>query len=68
MPVALSVWLDHYLTAGGGDMTIALAGFLSLLLFAVAGLARFSGGRLEQRGASETLLPGVAAPFAPYAY
>ena len=49
-------------------MTIALAGFLSLLLFAVAGLARFSGGRLEQRGASETLLPGVAAPFAPYAY
>ena len=60
VPVTLSAWLVHYLTVGGGDMTTVLAGFLALLLFAVAGVARFMGGRLEHRGVSETLLTGVA--------
>ena len=60
VPVTLSAWLIHYLTVGGGDMTTALAGVLALALFAVAGVARFTGGRLEHRGVSETLLTGAA--------
>ncbi len=61
VPVTLSAWLVHYFTTGGGDLPTALAGLLALVLFAVAGTARFLGGRFEQRGISETLLTGVAA-------
>ena len=64
VPLVLSAWLVHYLTADGGDINPGLAGLLAFVIFAAAGVARISGGRLEQRRVSETLLTGVAPLFA----
>jgi predicted MFS family arabinose efflux permease len=55
----VGAWLIHYLTEGDG-MTVALAGLLAFLMFAVSAAARDLGGTLSARGVSPVILVGMA--------
>jgi predicted MFS family arabinose efflux permease len=56
IPLVLSAWLVHYLTAGDGGVSAATAGALSFALFGVCALTRDVAGKLIARGISYVLL------------
>jgi MFS family permease len=59
IPLVVSAWLSHYLTAAGG-LTPGVAGILAFLLFGISTVVRLGSGRLAARGFSPTALAGVA--------
>lgn len=57
--VTVGAWLVYYLTVEG-DESVAIAGLLSFLIFAVAAPARIIGGQLDHHGVPRRVLIGVA--------
>ncbi len=59
IPVVVSAWLVYYLSVEGGE-SIATAGLLAFVIFAIAAAVRIVGGRLDDRGVSRGAIMGTA--------
>ena len=63
VPTVVSAWLVYYLSVNGGE-SVATAGLLSFVVFAIATAVRVLGGRLDHRGMPRGALLGIAPLFA----
>ena len=59
VPTVVGAWLVYYLNVNGGE-SVATAGLLSFLIFAIATAVRVLGSRLDHRGISRGLLIGIS--------